>query len=178
MESMSGLGSNNMIVYAFNDEWKNELRTQYEYMSGNEPGSEGSEAFDSLWGDWAQPQRGGDMMPNMYTYEVAKGELTNLHRVGFGHTFKPIKDWSFLTDYNLLWADENTRSGGSGSLGAPQFSEGGNFRGQMVSWMAKYSCCKSFVTYFQFDYFIPGSYYDGSTQDHALFARAGVEWTF
>lgn len=177
-ESMKGLGSNNKLVYAFNDELKNELRTQYEYLSGNDPDSKANEAFDPLWGEWAQPQRGGDMMPNMYTLETTKGEVTNLHRVGFGHTFKPIKDWSFLTDYNLLWADENTRAGQSTANNGVKFANSGNFRGQMVSWMARYSCCKSFVTYFQFDYFIPGSYYDQSTRDHALFARAGVEWTF
>jgi hypothetical protein len=28
------------------------------------------------------------------------------------------------------------------------------------------------------DYFIPGSYYDQSTRDHAVFARLNFEWTF
>lgn len=180
-EGMKGLGSNNSLVYAFNDELKNELRTQFEYLSGDKPGSNGSEAFDPLWGDWAQPQRGADMFPNMYTYETAKGEVTNLYRWGFGHTFKPVQYWSLMSDYNLLWADQNTKgdsSSSTGALGAPSFSSSGNFRGQLFSETLKYSCCKNFSTYFQVDYFVPGDYYDESSQNHALFARVGVEWAF
>jgi hypothetical protein len=180
-QSMKSLGSNDSLVYAFNDEWKNELRTTFEYLSGDKPGTKGSEAFDPLWGDWPQPQRGGDLVPNMYTYENAKGEVTNLYRLGFGHTFKPIKNWSFATDYNLLWADQNTKgdSGSpAGSYGSPVFTKNGNFRGQLFSWLATYSCCKNFKTSFTLDYFVPGNYYDQSTRDHAVFARVNLEWTF
>jgi len=180
-ESMKGLGTNDKLAYAFNDEWKNELRTTFEYLSGDKPGTRGSERFDPLWGDWPQPQRGGDLCGFLYTFETATYEVTNLYRLGFGHTFKPIKDWSFATDYNLLWADQNTKgdsSSPSGTYGSPQYSSSGNFRGQLLSWLATYSCCKNFKTYFMLDYFVPGDYYDESTRDHAVFARVNVEWTF
>jgi hypothetical protein len=177
-ESMKGLGTNNKLAYAFNDDWKNELRLTQESLSGNDPDTKCNEAFDPLWGDYAQSQRGGDMIPSIYAFETAKYEVTNLHRVGFGHTFKPVKDWSFSTDYNLLWADENTKAGQTGSNGSVTFANSGNFRGQLFSWLAKYSCCKNFNTFLMVDYFIPGSYYDQSSRDHAVFVRLNMEWTF
>jgi hypothetical protein len=178
-ESMKGLGSNNKLAYLFNDEWKNELRLTQEYLSGDDPDNKGSEAFDPLWGDWPQPQRGGDLIPNLYSSETAKGEVTNLHRVGFGHTFKPVKTWSFATDYNLLWADENSKINSTPtSSGGIKFANSGKFRGQLFSWLATYSCCKNFKTSFTLDYFIPGGYYHQSTRDNAVFARVNVEWTF
>jgi hypothetical protein len=177
-ESMNGLGTNNKLAYAFNDEWKNELRLTQEYLSGDDPDTRANEAFDPLWGEWPQPQRGGDLLPTLYAYETAKGEVTNLHRVGVGHTFKPAKEWTLMTDYNLLWADENTKAGTGGTNNGIKFNNDGNFRGQLFSWVAKYSCCKNFNTFLQLDYFVPGSYYDQSSRDHATFARINFEWTF
>ena len=82
--------------------------------------------------------------------------------------------------YNLLWADENTYEGtsGPGVPGGPIFSTGGDFRGQLFSCIATYQCCPGFKTNFVLDYFVPGSYYDGSTQDHAMLGIINVEWTF
>jgi hypothetical protein len=176
VESMKGLGVNDKLAYAFNDELKNELRLTHEYMSGDDPDSRGSEAFDTLWGDWPQPQRGGDLIWNIMSPEA--GAVTNIHRVGVGHTFKPIKNWSFATDYNLFWADENTNKNATKPADGLAYSRSGNFRGQMLSWLATYSCCKNFKTYFMLDYFVPGSYYDQSSRDHAVFARINMEWTF
>ena len=83
------------------------------------------------------------------------------------------------TMYNLMWADQNTYEGTTGPAGiGPMFSSGGDFRGQMITGLLTYQCCKAFRTQFLVDYFMPGSYYDGSTQDHAIFARINMEWTF
>jgi hypothetical protein len=176
-ESMKGLGSNNKLVYAFNDELKNELRLTHEYLSGDNKSTKGSEKFDTLWGDWPQPQRGGDLQLYIWAFEGAVGEEANLHRVGFGHTFKPNKEWTMSTDYNLLWADQNgpTQSISSSNL---KISDNGYFRGQMISGILTYSCCKNFKTHFMLDYFIPGNYYDQSNRDSAIFSRINVEWTF
>jgi hypothetical protein len=179
MESMKGLGTNDSLTYAFNDEMKNELRTGFEYLSGDDNGTGGSEAFDPLWGEYPQSQRGYDTIGRSYTYETSGYEVTNLYRWNvIGHTFKPIKDWTFMSDYQLLWAEENNKGGTGGNNAGPEFDESGYFRGQLFSWMAKYSCCKSFNTYLQVDYFVPGNYYDESTQNHGLFARLNLEWTF
>jgi hypothetical protein len=178
MESMSGLGTNNKLVYAFNDDMKNELRLTQEYLSGNDRHTGGSEAFDPLWGDWPQPQRGGDLVPNLFSSESAKSEVTNLQRVGVGHTIKPTKEWTFMTDYNLLWANENTKAGQVASNNGVKFANSGKFRGQLFSGVAKYSCCKNFSAFLAVDYFVPGNYYDQSTRNHAVFARINFEWTF
>jgi hypothetical protein len=179
MESLRAFGTNNRLVYAFNDENKNELRLTHEYLTGDDSHTGGSEAFDPLWGDWPQPQRGGDLVPNIYANETAKGEVTNLHRVGVGHTIKPTKEWTFMTDYNLLWANETTKAGTQAASHGVKFNDDSNkFRGQLFSGIARWSCCKSFNTYLQVDYFVPGGYYDSGTRDHAVFARLNFEWTF
>ncbi|MCI0499504.1 MAG: alginate export family protein [Planctomycetales bacterium] len=173
--SLQGLGTNNKLMYSFNDSLKNELHTGYEYLSGNDPDSSGDEQFDTLWGDWPQTQRGGDLQSYLWTFEGALGEVTNLHRLGFGHSFKPSEVWTIATDYNLLWADENSEYGSPAPM---TFSSGDNFRGQMISAIATYSCCKNFKTHFMLDYFIPGTYYESPSTDDAYFARVNVEWTF
>jgi hypothetical protein len=177
-ESMKGLGSNNKLAYAFNDELKNELRLTYEYLSGDKPGTKGSEKFDTLWGDWPQSQRGSDLQSYMWTFEGALGEVANLHRLGFGHTFKPHKEWTVATDYNLMWADQNGTASGPAAVDAPHYSANSYFRGQLISCVATYSCCRNFKTNFAVDYFIPGNYYAQSNRDNAVFARVNVEWTF
>ncbi|MCE5187405.1 MAG: alginate export family protein [Planctomycetaceae bacterium] len=177
--TLQGLGTNDKLMYSFNDRLKNEVHVGYEYLSGDDPESSADEKFDTLWGDWPQYQRGGDLQSYIWTFEGNLGEVTNLHRVGFGHSFKPCEVWTIATDYNLLWADENTFGDAVlGPFGALGVSDDSNFRGQMLSGIATYSCCKNFRTHFMLDYFIPGDYYDSPSGDDAYFARVNVEWTF
>jgi hypothetical protein len=179
MESMKGLGTNDKLTYAFNDELKNELHVGYEYLSGDDPSTtSASEKFDTLWGDWPQMQRGSDLQSYLWTFEGALGEVANLHRVGVGHSFKPNAEWSLSTDYNLMWADQNGVPSAPAPFDTPAYSANSYFRGQMFSWLAVYSCCKNFSTHFALDYFVPGSFYDESNRDHAVYARVNVEWTF
>jgi hypothetical protein len=175
-EGMTGLGTNDTLKYAFNDELKNELRIGYEYLSGDNKSTQRSEKFDTLWGDWPQSQRGSDLQSYLWTFEGALGEVANLHRAGVGHTFKPNAQWSLSTDYNLLWADQNGATQANPSF--VTVSNNSYFRGQMFSWLAVYSCCKNFSTHFALDYFLPGNYYDESNNDPAVYARVNVEWTF
>jgi len=175
-ESMTGLGSNNSLKYSFNDDLKNELTLMYEYLSGDNKSTTKSEKFDTLWGDWPQYQRGGDLQSYLWTFEGALGEVANLHRAGIKHSFKPAKEWTMDTLYNLMWADQN----GAGQANPTQLATSNNsyFRGQMITGLLTYQCCKNFRTQFLVDYFIPGSYYDQSNRDHAIFARINMEWTF
>jgi hypothetical protein len=179
-DTMMGLGTNNKLMYAFNDEHKNELHVGYEYLSGDDKDSGKNEEFDTMWGDWPQPQRGGDLQTYIWAFEGALGRVTNLHRLGFGHSFKPATIWTFATDYNLLWADENSEiaNANPSSSDGLTFSDSGKFRGQMISAIATYSCCANFKTHFMLDYFIPGDYYASPSDDNAYFARINVEWTF
>lgn len=177
-----GLGTNNRLTYAFNDEQKNEIWFMYEYLSGDDPTTETNEKFNTLWGDWPQPGRGGDLQSYIWTKESGfVGEVANMHRFGVGHSFKPAPEWTMLTQYNLMCADENTFENDSPQGSAPNstaFSTGGDLRGQMLTGLLTYQCCKNFRTQFLVDYFMPGSYYDGTNQDAAMFARVNVEWTF
>ncbi|HSV26971.1 MAG TPA: alginate export family protein [Sedimentisphaerales bacterium] len=174
--SMRGLGANTKLTYAFNDEQKSRVFCGYEYLSGDDPSTSSSEKFDTLWGDWSQSQRGGDLQSYMWAAEGALGEVANLHRLGAGHSFMPAPEWTILSQYNLLWADENP--GGVWPYPSPQFSNSGNFRGHMFSGLITYRCCSNFSTHFMLDYFFPGGYYDKNTNDPAFFARVCVEWTF
>jgi hypothetical protein len=177
-ESMTGLGSNNSLKYAFNDELKNEMSLMYEYLSGDNTNTSQSEKFDTLWGDWPQYQRGGDLQSYLWTFEGALGEVANLHRTGLKHSFKPSKEWTMETLYNLMWADQNEQTKSAAASDTPAYSANSYFRGQMITGLLTYSCCKNFKTQFLLDYFIPGSYYDQSNRDHAIFARVNMEWTF
>lgn len=173
--TLQALGANTKLTYAFHDENQSEMHVGYEYLSGDDPDSSADEQFDTLWGDWPQYQRGGDMQSYLWTFEGALGEVTNLHRLGIGHSFKPSDVWTVATDYNLMWADENSEPAANGGM---NFDSSDNFRGQMFSAIATYSCCKKFKTHFMLDYFVPGSYYDSPSNDPACFARVNMEWTF
>ena len=180
-DSLQALGGNSKMTYAFHNDSKNEIHFGYEYMSGDDPDTDSrDEQFDPLWGDWPQSQRGGDLQSYLWTFEGELGQVTNLHRFGVGHSFKPAKDWTLLTDYNALWADENTfgEVGSTGPGGGLNYSGSGSFRGHMLTGLLTYQCCKNFRTQFLLDYFIPGGYYDDPSTDDALFARVNVEWTF
>ena len=171
-----GLGTNNMLTYSFHDDHSNELRVGYEYLSGDS-GHGTNTQFNSLWGDWPQFQRGGDLQAYMWAFEYKGiGNVGNLHRAGVGHSFKPHQDWTLKTDYNLMWADRNTFD--STTPGPLTFSDSGNFRGQMLSALASYRCCPKFGMHFLVDYFIPDNYYGPDNRDNALFARVNLEWTF
>jgi len=175
--SLQALGGNSKLAYAFNNDLKNELHIGYEYMSGDDPDTSADEGFDSLWGDWPQSQRGGDLQAYMFAFEGdGVGNVNNIHRFGVGHSFKPAKDWTLLTDYNVLWADENAHK--NDPPGLINYSDSGKFRGHMLTGLLTYQCCKNFRTQFLLDYFIPGGYYDEPSQDDALFARVNMEWTF
>lgn len=175
-DSLRALGGNSDLAYAFNNDINQEIHVGYEYMSGDDPDTSADEKFDTLWGDWPQSQRGGDLQSYLWTFEGALGEVSNLHRLGFGHSFKPAKDWTLATDYNLFWADQNSFE--DSTAGGLNFSGSGKFRGHMVTGLLTYECCKNFRTQFLVDYFIPGGYYDDPSTDDALFARINMEWTF
>jgi hypothetical protein len=104
------------------------------------------------------------------------GETTNLHRLGLGHSFKPHHQWEICTDYNFLWADENTNAGTQ--TPGQTFSDTGNFRGHLLTCWAKYKFTRQLKGHLLAEYFVPGSYYDQSTRDRALFLRANIEYTF
>jgi len=161
-----GLVSN--LEYLLNDLQDNRFHVGYEYASGDEDPNDGdNNQFDLLWGEWPR-------WSELYIYtainETSLAELTNLHRLNFGHKFKPHKQWQICTDYHYLWADENTGAG---------ISDGsGKSRGQLLTCWAKYNFTKQLKGHLLAEYFIPGSFYASSHGDEAYFLRFDVQYTF
>jgi len=175
-DRLDALGGTTRLTYAFNDENKNELFVDYEYLSGDEPGTDEDEGFDPLWGEYPQSARGGDLQAYLWATEGAVGAVSNLHRFGIGHKFSPFEKWTFETSYNVMFADTNPLQ--NTPAVNPKYSGGGSLRGQMLTAYWKYKCCKSLSYHFLVDYFVPGSYYDNGNRDACIFARAQIIFAF
>jgi len=161
-----GLVSN--LEYLLNDPQDNSFHVGYEFASGDEDPNDGdNNQFDLLWGEWPR-------WSELYIYTVipegSVAEISNLHRVNFGHKFKPHSQWQICTDYHYLWADENTGAGFSDSSGKT--------RGQLLTCWAKYNFSKQLKGHLLAEYFIPGSFYASTHNDEAYFLRLDVQYTF
>ncbi|MHC4950524.1 MAG: alginate export family protein [Planctomycetota bacterium] len=174
---LSAFGTNNKLIYSFNDDKQSQLFGGYEYLSGDDPGSSDDERFDPLWSGYPQSQRGGDLQVYMWTPEYGNiAEIGNLHRLGGGYSFKPSDTWTMVTQYNALWADEDQNAFTNTGTG---FTSGDSkFRGHLVSWVATYQCCKKFKAHFMVDYLFPGDFYPNPGGKDAYFTRVNLEWTF
>jgi len=173
-QDLQAYGAKANLSYHFNDEANSNLHMVYEYLSGDDPSTDKIEQFDPLWGEWPQ---WSELYVYTYSRETMIGETTNLHRLGFGHSFKPCPKWTVNTDYNLLWAEQNNKSDAF-TNGGFNFSGSGKFRGQLLTCWLKYRCCAQLSGHLLAEYFIPGSYYQGNTRDPAMFLRANIEYTF
>jgi len=166
--SLCALGSNNQLAYHFNDKWKNVIRAQYEYRSGDPDSQDG--AFDILWGRWYQGS-------NLWHFYVAKLEAlmaapSNYHRMSIGWTAKPAKKWWFKADYHLLFRDRNTFSGQAG------FSDNGCFRGQLFTAIIGYDQNEHIKHHLMVDAFLPGNYYSDARNDVAFFMKYQIMFTW
>lgn len=167
---LCAFGTNNKFTYSFNDDMKNQIFFGYEYLSGDNPDTTKDERFDILWGGYPQSQRGGDLQVYMWTPENGFiADISNLHRAGIGHSFKPAQDWTLVSQYNLLWADQDVTGFSSGNS---------RFRGHLLSAVATYQCCKKFKAHFMLDYLLPGDFYSNPGGEDAFFSRVNLEWTF
>lgn len=174
MHDLLAFGTNNRLEYHFNDPMKNRIRATYEYRSGDKRGTGKIEAFDPLWGEWPQ---WGDLGLYIWNLETMIGEITNLHKIGVGHSIQLTKVWELNTDVYWMFADENTRGGythGSG-LG---FSRNGGYRGTLAVIMLKYAMTKNLTGHIEVDYFQPGNYYVSGSRDGATFFRANMDYKF
>jgi hypothetical protein len=156
------------LEYSFKDPHDHSLHVGYEFASGDEDPNDGdNNRFDLLWGEWPR-------WSELYIYTVIPegtvADVSNLHRLNFGHKFRPCKTWQICTDYHYIWADENTGLG---------FSDGsGKSRGQLLTCWAKYTFTKQLKGHLLAEYFIPGSFYASSNDDEAYFLRFNLEYTF
>jgi hypothetical protein len=167
-QPLLAFGQKSTLEYSFKDDIDNKLHVTYEYLSGDDPDTKRVTSFNPLWGQW--PQWSELYQP--YVTSMEDGLVSNLHRLDFGHKFKPNKQWEILTDWNLLWADENTYNGNA------RFTGDGNFRGHLLTCWAKYNFTKQLKGNLVGEYMVPGNYYSNANNDDALYFHFTVEYTF
>jgi hypothetical protein len=168
-ENLLAFGEKSTLEYSFKDDLDNKLHVTYEYLSGDDPGTDRVTAFNPLWGQWPQ---WSEMLQGPYVNSMEDKTISNMHRLDFGHKFKPNKQWEILTDWNFLWAPENTYEGNS------KFSNDGNFRGNLITCWARYAFSKNVSGNLVGEYFMPGNYYGSDNRDDALYFHWTITYTF
>ncbi|MDD4890738.1 MAG: alginate export family protein [Phycisphaerae bacterium] len=167
---LCALGFNSRLIYDFKDRLRNQLRWNYEFLSGDDPKTKTNEGFDILWGRWTQ---WSEVMSKAISLENGRpDQYTNMHRTGPGWTFKPTAKGEFSLDYMLLFADENTLAGST------SFSEHGRFRGQSFQAAYRHVFTKHISTGIAGELFAPGNYYSDLRNDLASYFRADVTFTW
>jgi len=171
-EDLEAFGFNGRGTYHFGDSLSNRVHLGYEYLSGDDPGTDDVEAFDPLWGRW--PQWSELYQP--YTYPIGNdsrtGEATNLQRINLGWGMKPHPTTEVTLDYHALFANENTRGG------LPGFSKDGKFRGNLFTGWVKTKFDKHIAGHLVAEYFDPGDYYDAPREQSAWYLRAEIFLTY
>ena len=166
--ALGAFGVVSRLTYNFNDAMKNDLRFNFEYLSGN--GNQ-NKNFDPLWGRWPQ-------FSELYVYTYAKetriANTTNLLRFGPGYVFHPCDKAEIELDYNALFANDTPAN-----PTAPGFVGGsGDFRGHLFSAILRYKFNQHLSGHFWSEYLVPGNYYPDSNRDNAVYLRAEVVLTF
>ena len=167
--SVSAFGLKGSLGYAFHDALENELRLNFEYLSGDNPKSGQNEQFDPLWGRWPQ-------WSELFVYTDAKetriANTTNLIRIGPEYIVKPTKELELTLRYNALFANQNE------GVTAIAINHDGYFRGHLLSAILRYKMSSHLSAHLWAEYLIPGNYYDDSNRDNAVFFRAELNLTF
>jgi hypothetical protein len=157
-----GLGLNSAIMFVPKSKRGHQLRLAYEYLSGDKPGTtDRDEQFDILWGRWP---RWSELYIYTYAPETRISQLSNLHRIGPGWTFKPFAKGTLVTDVNWLFADQNNRPVGF-------FSESGKTRGLLITSKLLMNLTSHMSAHLWAEHVRPGSYYAPARQDPATFLR-------
>jgi hypothetical protein len=171
-ENLIAFGEKSTLEYSFKDDLDNKLHVTYEYLSGDNPDTKRVESFNPLWGQWPQ---WSELLQGPYVNGMEDKLISNLHRLDFGHKFKPNKEWEILTDWNLLWSDKNTFKD---AFGGTRFTDDGKFRGHLLTCWARYNFSKQLSGNLIGEYFMPGNYYAKANNDDALYFHFTVVYTF
>jgi hypothetical protein len=158
------LGFNSALMFVPKSKRGHQLRMAYEYLSGAKAGSDKDGQFDVLWGRWP---RWSELYIYTYAPESRISQLSNLHRVGPGWTFKPFAKGELVTDVNWLFAAQNNRPAGF-------FSASGKTRGLLITSKLLVKFTPHLSGHLWAEHFRPGSYYASTRQDPATFVRTEV----
>jgi hypothetical protein len=169
-KDICAMGFNSQLSYFVKDKLNNNFRVFFEYLSGDRESTKGTdEGWDPLWGRWT---RYSELMATIGFERRRPAEYTNYYRVGTGWSFNPTKKMDVATDYHLLFAPQNNQPT------ANSFSESGHFRGQLITFLMKYTFNKHIVGQIINEYFFPGDYYSQPRHDTAIFLRGELVFTW
>jgi hypothetical protein len=166
---IDAFGANSKITYLFKDELNNQVNFSYEFLSGDNPNSKNDEMFDNLWGRYP---RWSEIGAYSAAAEARFGQEGNLHRLGPGWSFTPIKDMDFGFAYYALFSEYDTATRGANGL----FSESDNFRGHFLQAILKYKFSQHVSAHLWTEVQLPGDYY--VNQPTWYFIRPEILFTF
>ncbi len=174
-QDVRAYGALSTLEYMFKDPYDHATHLTYEYASGDDPDTQGTnEQFDLLWGEWP---RWSELLIYTYSYETQVSNNTNLHRLNVGHRFNLNKQWQVTADYHALWADQNT--GATDPANRLRMSPTDRFRGHLLTTWWRYKFSDQMYGHFLGEYFInAGEYYTAPSDDDAWFFRFNFEYIF
>jgi hypothetical protein len=170
---LDAFGANARLSYLLGDRLNNQFSLIYEYLSGDDPSTEGrDEMFDVLWGRWP---RWSELY--IYSYAMETGgkfaQLNNIQRIGAGWTMNPMKGMTVGAYYNALFAPQDTPTR---AVSSSLFSNDGNFRGHFLQAVVNHRFSKNVTGHLWGEFIWQGDYY--TSRDLLTFLRAEVMFTF
>ncbi len=167
-KKFTAAAANTRLDYDLGNDNNSSIHFVYEYRSGDD---DPDKNFDKLWGRYPQ-------WSELYDIRICRidgrgGDASNLHRLNMGVATKPAEDIKLEWDYHLLFADENTSSGGTNGL-----SESGHFRGQLLTLQLKYFASEDIRHRINGEVFFPGDFYNNDRNDVATFLRYELYFTW
>ncbi|HUU10593.1 MAG TPA: alginate export family protein [Phycisphaerae bacterium] len=167
---LRAFGFNSEATYLVKDKLKNRLGVAYEFRSGDDPDSPGTdEAFDSLWNRYPIMS---ELLFYTWALETRAGDVTNLHRIAGIWQCDPTAKTTLIGKYHLLFADENTLRGAAG------FSDSASFRGQLLALWIKHKFSEHLSAHVVNEFFFPGGYYTDLRNDVATFLRGELVFSW
>jgi hypothetical protein len=158
-------GINSYVKYLFKDSLNNQLRFSYEFLSGDDQTTAGTnEGFDLLWGRWP---RWSELY--IYSSESRAAQYANLHRFGPGWSISPTKKTTFSADYYALFSAE------TGPADATKYGTG-NFRGHFIQAVLKHKFSPHVSGHLWSEFLFPGDYF--AHHSMMTFLRAEMLLTF
>lgn len=166
---VEAFGLNSRVTWLPGGSLQPQVRMSYEFLSGDNPNTPGDEMFDLLWGRWPS---WSELYIYSYQKETRVLQVNNLCRVGPGWTITLAKKLDLISDYYLLFSDQDSPTRGTPAL----FTQTGNMRGQMITGVLKYRHNEHISMHLWSEFIFPGDYYTHS--DLLTFLRADILFTW
>ncbi|MBK1646097.1 hypothetical protein CKO25_15865 [Thiocapsa imhoffii] len=163
---LDAFGFNARATYHVQDPRTSRLHLGYEFLSGNKPNHQGTQAFDPLWGRWPQ---WSELMIYQWPLESRVAEATNLSRLNLGWATQVHPTTLLTLDYHALWADEMTTRTPAQLV---NLSGESRFRGHLATAWLRTKFNSHLAAHLVAEYLWPGDYYAVNRRDESYFVRA------